>query len=250
MPRPLDRLRCLRPLDRAASLGLLVIALAGPPLAERAALELDPALCVALAWERGGGGEPVRVAKTEAHPGPFAVTPSDLPTPPDLLLVDPWNRPFVWAKVDYRYVNNPHRYKRPEDHAIDVRGFEALSLGPIPGGRGLRVLPQENWPTWQRTLVRHPALAALLAAAWLSVAWALLRAPPLRTRAREVALAALVALPAVPVAWLVASSDVARRLTAGLPLVLPAWLAVALTIVAPCLLLALGVRLVARPEAA
>ncbi|MCW8141987.1 MAG: hypothetical protein KIT58_24030 [Planctomycetota bacterium] len=248
VPRPLDRLRRLRPLDRAALAGLLLVALAGPPLAERAPLVLDPALCVALAWERGGGGAPVRVVRTKARPD--SLTLDHPPPPPGPPPLDPWNRPFIWGEVDYRYVNNPGRYKRPEDHAMDVRGFEALSLGPIPGGRGLHVLPQDSWPAWQRALAGHPAFAALLAAAWLIVAWALLRVRPLRTRAREVALAALVALPAVPLAWLVASSDVATRLTADLPLVLPTWLAVALTLAAPCLLLALGVRLVARSEAA
>ncbi|MCO5166567.1 MAG: hypothetical protein M9894_09400 [Planctomycetes bacterium] len=255
MPRPLDRLRRLRPLDRAALLGLLVIALAGPSLAERAALILDPALCVALAWERGGGGEPVRVVYTPTRRVPYNDMQCDLPPPPGPLPLDPWGRPFAWADFEYGYYSGPVLNLRPAGWPLTHRqGHQAKSLGQAPSdpenSSPIWVRRLDDWPRWQRTLAAHPALAALLAAAWLIVAWALLRLRPLRTRAREVALACVAALPAVPVAWLVATSDAATRLTANLPLLLPAGLAVALTIVAPCLLLALGVRLASRPEGA
>lgn len=233
VPRPLDRLRRLRPLDRAALAGLLLVALAGPPLAERAALVLDPALCVALAWERGGGGAPVR--EYEERQGVLRTTP-----PPGPLPLDPWGHSFHWKQVPGSYITGTGVF------FVSTR-FQAESDG---SGKAIQAKNMTLWPAWQRTLAAHPGLPALLAAAWLTVAWTLLRVRPRRTRVREVALACLAALPAVPLAWLVASTDAVTRLTADLPLVLPAWLAVALTIVAPWLLLALGVRLVARPEAA
>lgn len=207
--------------DRVACASLLAAALAGPWLLPVVTRWLDPALAVAIAWERSGTGW-VRVPDEPA--GPTGV--------------DPWGRPFVWKSFCYA------------SRCMVDEGWAARSQGPSLDDPTDDVEPSAltRFPAWRRAPVERPGAVSLALAFWTGLAMALLRRARRRALPAEAALALGAALPAAPVGWWLAHAE---RLDAlALPPAVPAAVAVSLSALGAAAVIALAVRLASRPEAA
>lgn len=207
--------------DRVACASLLAAALAGPWLLPVVTRWLDPALAVAIAWERSGTGW-VRVPDEPA--GPTGV--------------DPWGRPFVWKSFCYA------------SRCMVDEGWAARSQGPSLDDPTDDVEPSAltRFPAWRRAPVEHSGVVSLGLALWIGLAGTLLRRARRRPLPAEGALALGAALPAAPAGWWLAHTE--RLADLALPLVVPAPVAVGLTVVGLAVVIALAVRLTSRPEPA
>ncbi|MCO5166566.1 MAG: hypothetical protein M9894_09395 [Planctomycetes bacterium] len=215
----------MKTVDRVACLALVALALTGPGLLLRAGRELEPRAAVRLAWEEGSGGAPP-VRFTEQVP--------------DDVVTDPWGRPFRWRTSVMLALGTDGCVPRPM--------HEAVSDGPDVDDPGDDVVAGvygagEDWP---RRVLQVPTAVALALVAWLALAWAVLRRARRRPLPAEFGVALAAAIPAAPVAWAVAHTE--RVAALDLPQVVPAALAVGLTLFGLAFVAALAVRLASRPD--
>jgi hypothetical protein len=218
------RWRRARAFDRGALVVLVALALAGAPLVDAAVLELDPALAVALAWERGGGGA---TSRFDAG-GPR--------------VMDPWGRPFRWDAFDATV----HRGTSP---ALEIRtSFQATSDGPDPTTHDddLWAGDPARWPAWERSAARWPGATTLVAVVYGLCAWIVARARRRRTTLDDVALGLAAALPLAPLAWAVARTDAARIASSKLPLAVPGPVAVCASLWGLAAIVLVALRLAGR----
>lgn len=226
--------------DRAAIALLVLLGAVGPTLAERCARALDPELCVALAWERGGGGELV-VDASDA--GPVRVDGQLLP--------DPWGFPLRWE------LEGSGPPPRPIPTAVVSRWVlrcivvlaVARSHGPdgVPSADDIDVKDASAWPEWQRLAAGSPWSVTLVAALYLAIAWPILRSRP-RTGLVDAGMALLVVLPLAPVAVALGATELAAKSITTLPVAIPPSFAVPASLWVLALLLAFAVRVSPRPE--
>lgn len=216
----------MKAVDRVACLVFVALALTGPGLLLRAGRALSPRAAVRLAWEEGSGGAP---------PARFTEQ-----VPDDDDVTDPWGRPFRWRTSVMLALG--------ADGCVPHPMHEAVSDGPDVDDPGDDVVAgvsgsDERWP---RRVLQAPTAVALALVAWLALAWAVLRRARRRPLPAEAALALAAALPAAPVAWAVTHTE--RVATLSLPQVVPAALAVGLTLSGLAFVVALAVRLASRPD--
>lgn len=237
--------------DALVALTSIAIALAGHLVIQRLALVLDPDLCVALAWERADYGDPPRSRMPLDHAG--------------RLIEDPWGFPFRWVPEPALWIQpmnpppSPPWPRRISPSAPSPpagtgwvlrprRVFYAqslpVSLGPdgVTSADDVPVKATYGWPRWQRFVVTWPRLVSLIAAAYLALAWTVLRAWRVRGARTDALYAALVVLPLAPVFWLAASTERAGELTLMRSVLVPAPVALTASAWALALLVAFGVR--------
>src|SRR5688500_6003977 len=168
-------------IDRVACCALLALALGGHLLVERAALALDPALCVSLAWERSGTGPAWSRLKLQPLSDGKVISCTVLvlevivPAQPrgvdGRLVPDPWGWAFRWD-APFTSARGASRCWLGQDEPIRPR-----SLGPdgVTSADDIAPRPSTEWPLWQRVAVARPRLASLLIVAYLALAWSALR---------------------------------------------------------------------------
>ncbi|MBX3470972.1 MAG: hypothetical protein KF878_29240 [Planctomycetes bacterium] len=213
----------MKTVDRVACLTLVALAFTGPGLLVRATRWLEPRLAVSVAWAQAGGG-PTELR--EDDPPPTAL--------------DPWGRPFFVQDMTISVLY-------PDGCRTDVLRV-VVSQGPSGEDPLDHIQPSSphNAHPLRRAALEQPSPTALGLVLWLALAWAVLRRARRRPLPAEAALALAAALPAAPVAWAVAHTE--RVATLSLPQVVPAALAVGLTLSGLAFVVALAVRLASRPD--